>query len=121
MDVYPVLPVGPDVARIDVVLHCDRLAALVRDARPDVVICDVSSVARPSVATVEVLVRLHLIAHRLGCELWIYGARGRLRDLIALTGLGEVLTLVGSGEGQPEQREQVLDVEERVDPLDPPS
>src|SRR5687767_9028922 len=114
------LPVGPDVARIDVGLHCDRLAALVRRLRPDVVICDVTSVTQPTAAAIEVLARLHLIARRLGCELRIYGASDRLRDLIALTGLGDVLTLVGPGEGQPEQREQVLDVEEVVEGPDPP-
>ena len=117
---YPVLPVGPDVARIDVVMHCDRLAALVRQLQPDVVICDVTSITRPNVAAVEVLARLHLIARRLGCELRIYGASDRLRDLIALTGLGGALTLLGLGEGQAEQREQALDIEEVVDGPDPP-
>jgi hypothetical protein len=117
--VYPVLQVGPDVARMDVAMHCDRLAALVGDQRPDVVICDVSSLTQPTAAAVEVLARLRLAARRLGCELRFYGAGRGLRDLVALTGLSAALGLVGTGEGQPEQREQALDVEEVADGLDP--
>jgi anti-anti-sigma regulatory factor len=120
MGVYPVLLVGPDVARSDVVLHSDRLAALIRDHRPDVVICDVSSVTQPTAAAVEVLARLCLVARQLDCELRIYGAGGRLRELVALTGLSAALGLAGTGEGQTEQREEALDVEEVADGLDPP-
>ena len=91
--------------------------------RGTVVICDVSAVTHPDVATVEALARLQLTARRLGCEIRIYRAHRRLRDLIAFTGLGEVLPDFARSAvetvRQAEQREQVLGVQEGVDSPDP--
>ncbi|MFB7666970.1 hypothetical protein ACFC1R_23980 [Kitasatospora sp. NPDC056138] len=80
----------------------DRLAALLT-ARPDaaLVICDVSAVDRPGPADLDHLARLRLIARRAGRELLLRGAGPRLRLLLALTGLGEVLGETADGPSAP--------------------
>ena len=87
------------------------------------VVCDVSGVVEPDAATIEALARLQLSALRVGRRIRIEGAASRLTELLALTGLDEVLSgPAGSGAQpgrQPEEREQLLGVEERVDPDDP--
>lgn len=118
----PVFVVGPSACRADVPVLSEHLATLVRDSPAGVVICDVRQITRPDAATIDVLARLQLMARRLGCGIRLYGAHPRLRDLLLLTGLSEVLPvlsveLVEAGR-QAEEREDPLDVEERVDPGD---
>jgi anti-anti-sigma regulatory factor len=118
----PVFVVGPSACRADVPVLAERLAAIVRDTPADVVICDVRAIVRPDAGTIDVLARLRLTARRLGCDMRLYGVHPRLRDLLLLTGLSEVLPvlsveLVEVGR-EPEEREDALDVQERVDPGD---
>jgi anti-anti-sigma regulatory factor len=118
-----VFVVGPSASRADVPVLSEHLAAIVRDTPADVVICDVREITSPDAATIDVLARLQLMARRLGCGIRLYGAHPRLRDLLLLTGLSEALPLIASVEvvesgGEPEEREDRLDVEERVDPRD---
>jgi anti-anti-sigma regulatory factor len=91
--------------------------------RVGVVVCDLSGVAEPSLAMVEVLARLRLIARRLGYDLRIRGAQPRLRELLVLTGLADIVPIDGDSAGEPhghpEQWEQPLDVEEVGDRADP--
>jgi ABC-type transporter Mla MlaB component len=115
--------IGPAVGRADIPGLCERLTVLVRESAATAVDCDVSAITRPDIATVEALVRLRLTARWLGCDLRIRGAGHRLDELLALTGLGDVLLsragVVVEPRGQPEQGEEPLGVEERVDPADP--
>ncbi|MEU3465059.1 STAS domain-containing protein [Streptomyces sp. NPDC006733] len=106
---------------------CARLRDRLHGVEPGWVTCDVAALTEPDAATVEALARLQLTARRLGSRIRLRAAGGPLRGLLALTGLRDVLPLepaepLPSGlqpRGQPEQREEVLGVQERVDPGDP--
>ncbi|MDQ7910232.1 STAS domain-containing protein [Phytohabitans sp. ZYX-F-186] len=134
----PVFVMGPSAGRADVPALSARLAAIVRERPAQVVVCDVRAITDPDARTVDVLARLQLAARRLGCVIRLYGAHPRLRDLLQLTGLSEVLPLLpppgdrsaglsevlplGDGSAglvevgrEPEEREDPLDVQERVD------
>ncbi|GAA4442078.1 STAS domain-containing protein [Phytohabitans houttuyneae] len=118
----PVFVVGPSACRADVPVLCEHLASIVRDSPADVVVCDVRQITSPDAGTIDVLARLQLMARRLGCGIRLYGVHPRLRDLLLLTGLSEVLPvlsveLVEAGR-EAEEREDALDVQERVDPGD---
>jgi ABC-type transporter Mla MlaB component len=118
---------GAGVGRADVPELCARLAALLRESRAAVVVYDVAAITEPDAGTVDLLARLQLTARRLGRGILVHRAHPRLRELLALTGLTEVLPPPGDGGGsvlvepgrEAEQREQVLGVEERVEPRDP--
>jgi hypothetical protein len=81
--------------------------------------CDVSHVRRADLATVDALARASLNARRLGTRARFTSASPALQELIAFVGLGEVL--LGRPEGQAEEREERIGVEERVEPDDPPA
>jgi ABC-type transporter Mla MlaB component len=93
------------------------------DAR--LVVCDVSGLADPDVATVDALARLQLAARRSGCQIRLHRPCARLRGLLVLTGLAEAIPLAPSlplqPRGEPEEREQPLGVEEEGDPGDLPA
>jgi ABC-type transporter Mla MlaB component len=118
---------GTAVGRADVPVLRERLVAILRESRASVVVCDVGAITEPDAGTVDALARLQLTAQRLGCGIRLRRAHRRLRDLLAFTGLGEVLPVcaepaVGSvvePGRQAECGEQPIDVEERVDPPDP--
>jgi anti-anti-sigma regulatory factor len=86
-------------------------------------VCDGGGIAAPDVSTIEALARLRLTAVRLGRQIRLRHTPGRLRDLIALTGLHDVLLLDAGSlvevSGQAEEREEGLGVEEEGDPADP--
>lgn len=117
--------IDPAIGRADIPVLCARLADLVRPYGREgaVVVCDVGGIAEPSAVTVEALARLRLTARRLGADIRVRGAHVRLRQLLAFTGLGEIIPIDGGSalepHRQPEQREQPLDVEEVGDPTDP--
>jgi anti-anti-sigma regulatory factor len=69
-------------------------------------------------ATVDALARAALNARRAGLRLRVVNASRELRDLIALTGLEDVL--LGRDSRQAEEGEQPLGVEERGEPDDAP-
>lgn len=83
---------GPVIARADIPVLCDRIA-LALDRGATLVICDVSTVTRADVATIDALARLHLIARRRGGRILVRGADPRLVGLLGLVGLLEVLPL----------------------------
>ena len=85
---------------------------------PGPVVVD-ASVLAPNVATIDLLARLQLAAHRLGRHVLLRGPSGDLRKLIVFAGLDEVLRVEPSRE--PEQREQPLGAEEERQLLDPPA
>jgi hypothetical protein len=79
-------------------------------------VCDVRTVI-PEVAAVDALARLQLNAQRLGLELRLRHASAALRELIAFAGLDEVLRV--EAQGQAEEREERLGVEEERELDDP--
>jgi hypothetical protein len=105
------------VGRADVAAACTRLRALTEGREVRLVACDVSALAA-ELAAVDALARLALLARRLGCPLRVRRASPQLRDLVELCGLTERLGV--ERERQPEEREQALGVQERVDTGDAP-
>ena len=101
--------------------------------------CDVGDVAEPDAGTIDALARLQLLALRVGVRFRFSSACEELRDLLALTGLADVLpceqppcdpplrTASGGSSssveplGQAEQREHALRIEKERDPRDPPA
>jgi ABC-type transporter Mla MlaB component len=87
----PVFAIGPVVERADIPGLCAALATLVRDTSAAAVHCDVGAVVAPDAVTIEALARLRLTARRLGCDLRVLRAPRGLTNLVALTGLTDVL------------------------------
>ncbi|GAA0659392.1 hypothetical protein GCM10009535_43420 [Streptomyces thermocarboxydovorans] len=103
---------GPLLARDEVQGPCEAVQALL-DGSGAVVVCDVGGLGPPGLAAVNLLARLQLAARRAG-------GRIRLRDPDpALCSLLDLVGLRFEVEGQPEQREPALGVEEAVEPGDP--
>ncbi|NUQ99592.1 MAG: STAS domain-containing protein [Streptomyces sp.] len=106
-----VLP-GP-VTRDEVNGLCEDVRALLEATRAGVVVVDVAAIGPPGLGAVDLLARLELAARR-------SGGRIRLRD--PAPSLHALLDLVGlrfEVEGQAEQREPALRVEEEVEPGEP--
>jgi ABC-type transporter Mla MlaB component len=110
-----VLAVGPSLAPADAARLGARLRALPRGT---VVVCDVSALIEPDLAAVEALAGLRLTAGRGGHRMRLRGASARLRELLALTGLEEVLPLWVEPGGEAEEGEEAVGVEEGVEPGD---
>ncbi len=87
------------------------------------VICRGKGLVEPDLATVDLLARMTLCAHRFGCMVRVEDPSPRLRELLDLAGLGEQLGPCGSGAEawwQAEEGEQPFGVEEGVEPDDRP-
>lgn len=103
---------GP-VTRDEVTGLCDDARTLLEATGARTVVCDVAGLGPPGLGAVDLLARLELTARRAG-------ARIRLRDPApALHALLDLVGLRFEVEGQPEQREPALGVEEAVEPGDP--
>ena len=118
----------PDSATIDLVVEgpfdraeiddfCDRLRQALEGSSAAVAVFDVGAVGDPGVGTVDALARAQLTARRIGCRITLRHAGGRLRELLELVGLRDVLPVEPVRET--EQREQSLGVEEEGDPAEP--
>jgi anti-anti-sigma regulatory factor len=83
------------------------------------IVCDVGSLTGPDLGTVDALARLALTLRRLGHELRLRDATSELRELLALTGLLDLLIVEPGGEA--EEWEQRLGVEEEGHLDDPPA
>ncbi len=96
---------------------CERVRDLLR--RDGRIVCDVGAVVDPDLATVDALARLQLTVKRLGGSIELRGATRHLEELLALTGLEEVLPLCPElgveAVGQAEEGEETLGVEEEAD------
>jgi hypothetical protein len=77
-----------------------------------------SSNPLPGLAAVDALARLALLARRLGCPLTVR-VSPELRELVAFCGLSDPLGV--ERRRKTEEREETLDVEERVEPGDAPA
>lgn len=110
--------------RSDIPLLCQRVCALLEGGDGDPIVCDVEALVDPDALTVDALARLQLTARRLGRQIRLRHAGDALRELLALTGLSDVLPLLGDlpvePGRQPEQREQGGGVQEEGDAGDPP-
>jgi hypothetical protein len=130
-----VMPSAPSRADVES-MHDDVRELAGREGDP---MCDVGDVAEPDADTIDALARLQLLALRVGVRFRFSSACEELRDLLALTGLADVLPCeqppcdpprraASSGSsssveplGQAEQREHALRVEKERDPRDPPA
>ncbi|WP_159403651.1 STAS domain-containing protein [Streptomyces sp. NRRL S-646] len=103
---------GP-VTRDEAAGLCEDVRALLGSTGAAVVVVDVAAIGPPGLGAVDLLARLELAARRAG-------GRIRLRD--PAPSLHALLDLVGlrfEVEGQAEQREPALGVEEEVEPGEP--
>ncbi|MEU7055359.1 STAS domain-containing protein [Streptomyces sp. NPDC046197] len=108
----PVLALLGPVTRDEVARLCDQVRRLLQATGAGVVVCDVGGLGPPGLGAVDLLARLQLAARRAG-------GRIRLRDPDpALPALLDLVGLPVEMEGQPEQREPALGVEEAVEPGD---
>ncbi|WP_191871769.1 STAS domain-containing protein [Streptomyces filipinensis] len=106
-----VLP-GP-VTRDEVAGLCAQVRELLAGGGARVVVCDLGGLGPPGLAVVDLLARLALTARRAG-------GRIRLRDPDpALPALLDLVGLRFQMEGQAEEREPALGVEEAVETGDP--
>jgi hypothetical protein len=78
--------------------------------------CDVGHCCA-DLATASALARAHMNARRLGARLHVVNASPQLQELIAFVGLAGVL--LGRGQGQVEEGEEPLGVEESSEADDP--
>ena len=109
---------GP-ITRADLPGLSERFRTVLSRSDAGAVVCDVKTCPADCV-TVEALCRLQLAARRHGCTLALRHASRELLGLVAFMGLAEVLP--GSAvesEGQPEEREERLGVEEERELGDP--
>ncbi|MEU8513308.1 hypothetical protein AB0C76_17205 [Kitasatospora sp. NPDC048722] len=92
--------------------------------------CDLRALTAPDLAVVDALARLRLAAARYGVGVLLLNASGPLRELLAFSGLTDVLPVAGGPSAggpllgvQPgretEQREEHVGVEEVGEPGDP--
>ncbi|MEU0191747.1 STAS domain-containing protein [Streptomyces afghaniensis] len=109
----PVLVLPGPVARDEVSGLSDDVRALLRTSRARVVVCDVGGLGPPGLAAVDLLARLQLAARRAGGRIRLRDPDPALRALLDLAGLRFEV------EGQVEEREPALGVEEAVEPGDP--
>ena len=102
----------------DAAALCERARAELERSDAEVLDCDVAALTRPDAGTVEALARLQLTARRHGRWIRLRDPSPELRELLDLFGLAEALRV--EPRRQPEEREQPLGVEERVQMGDPP-
>lgn len=106
----PVLTLTGPATRSEVAGLCDAVRALLKVTADRVVVCDVTGAGPPGLPVVDTLARLELAARRAGGHLRLRGADPALRALLGLVGIPFEM------EGDPEQREPPLGVEEEVEP-----
>ncbi|MFJ9813807.1 STAS domain-containing protein [Streptomyces sp. NPDC101151] len=108
-----VLMLAGPVTRDEVQGLCDDVRALLEVSGAGVIVCDVGGLGPPGLRTVDLLARLELAARRAG-------GRIRLRDPDpALHALLDLVGLRFQMEGQVEEGEPALGVEEAVESGDP--
>jgi ABC-type transporter Mla MlaB component len=120
------LPSSDDAGPLDRELSIrlsDGLLALLGSTDARIVVCDVASLVRADLGTVDALARLELTARRQGARLVLIRVRDDLRRLVAFAGLRDVLRVEEAlglePERQTEEREQMRGVEEETDADDP--
>jgi ABC-type transporter Mla MlaB component len=77
---------------------------------PTTIVCDVGALGTPDAGTIDLLAHMQLTALRFGCRIRLRDVSPALRQLIAFSGLDEVLRVETGWES--EEREQRVGVEE---------
>ncbi|WP_158693138.1 STAS domain-containing protein [Streptomyces viridochromogenes] len=108
-----VLVLAGPVSRDEVPGLCDEARARLAATGARVLVCDVGGLGPPGLGAVDLLARLQLAARRAGGRIRLRDADPALHALLDLVGLRFEV------EGQAEQREPALGVEEAVEPGDP--
>jgi len=85
------LILGGPIAPQDIPALCRRARVLLERSDAELVICDVGALVEPDAVTVEALARVRLTARRLGCRVRLRHSCRELRELLAFTGLADVL------------------------------
>jgi ABC-type transporter Mla MlaB component len=106
-----VLP-GP-VAKDAVAGLCAEVRELLEVTGAGIVVCDVAGIGPPGLTVVDLLARLELAARRAGGRVRLRDPDPALRSLLRLVGLRFQV------EGEIEEREPALGVEEEVEPGQP--
>lgn len=106
-----VLPAA--VSRDDVARLCADVRVLLESTGAGVVVCDAAGFGPPGLAAVDALARLELAARRTGGRIRVRAPAPALRALLDLVGLRFEV------EGEVEEREPALRVEEEVEPGEP--
>ncbi|MET7918655.1 STAS domain-containing protein [Streptomyces avermitilis] len=106
-----VLPAA--VSRDDVARLCADVRVLLGSTDAGVVVCDAAGFGPPGLAAVDALARLELAARRTGGRIRVRAPAPALRALLDLVGLRFEV------EGEVEEREPALRVEEEVEPGEP--
>jgi ABC-type transporter Mla MlaB component len=124
-----VLIIRGSIEHADLSGLCRRVRSLLEGSGASLVICDVGGLVEPDAVAVDALARLQVTAVRSGCRVRFRHASGRLRGLLHLMGLDDVLRSdeaacaswpsILEPQGQAEHREEALGVEEESDPADP--
>ncbi|MEU6809212.1 STAS domain-containing protein [Streptomyces sp. NPDC046831] len=109
-----VLVLAGPAAREEVAGLCEDVRGLLAATRAGVVVCDVRGLGPPGLGAVDLLARLQLTARRAGGRIRLRGADPALAAVLDLVGLRFEM------EGEVEQGEPALGVEEAVEPGDPP-
>lgn len=108
-----VLALAGPVTREEVARLCDEARARLKATGARVLVCDLAGLGPPGLGCVELLARLQLTARRSGGRIRLRAADPALQALLDLVGLRFEV------EGESEQREPALRVEEAVEPGDP--
>ncbi|WP_244181705.1 MULTISPECIES: STAS domain-containing protein [Streptomyces] len=108
-----VLVLAGPVFRDEVPGLCDEARARLAATGARVLVCDVGGLGPPGLGAVDLLARLQLAARRAGGRIRLRDADPALHALLDLVGLRFEV------EGEAEQREPALGVEEAVEPGDP--
>lgn len=118
-----VLVLAGPVTREEVAGLCEDVRALLGTSggggRDPVVVCDVAGLGPPGLGALELLARLQLAARRAGGRIRLRDPAPALLAFLDLVGLGFDVEAEGEREGETEQREPALGVEEAVEPGDP--
>jgi hypothetical protein len=109
------------VAGADLVDLCERVRSLVARDPPPLIDCDLAVLSRAGLDTVDVLVRLQLIAQRRGSRIRVRHPPPGFDDLLLLVGLDSCLPVRVEVVRQAEEREEAGSVQEEGDPADPVS
>ena len=75
-------------------LYEEMRRALEKD-QTSIVICDVGSITQPDATIVDAIARLQLTARRMDCVLHLKDVCPRLRELLDLAGLADVIPICG--------------------------
>ncbi|MFF3845049.1 STAS domain-containing protein [Streptomyces sp. NPDC002328] len=106
----PVLTLPGPIPRSRVPGLCDDVRTLLERTGARTLVCDVAGLGPPGLLTVDLLARLQLAARRAGGSVRLRGPDPALRALLDLVGLRFEV------EGETEEGEPALGVEEEVEP-----